>query len=104
MFPKEKQLSIMLSVEGSEEWALRELENSKSEGPTKENCEIVGFLAQQKQRETMATILKIAMDWKNAEVWSDIIRADRDFFLDEKGYKTLCDGWKLFKLDGVRET
>lgn len=103
MFPKEKQLSIMFSVEGSEEWALTELENSKSEGPTKENREIIVFLAQ-KRTVDRSTLLKIAVDWKDAEVWSDIVRAETMFFLDEKDYKTLCDGWELFKLDGVRET
>jgi len=57
VFPKERQLSLMLSSGGAE-WALEELEKTKSEGPSKENREIVGFLVQQ-GKNNMAAVLKV---------------------------------------------
>lgn len=104
LFPKKKQLSIMLSMGGGREWALTEFENSKSEGPTKENREIVRFLGQQGGGETVVDVLKIAIDWKDAELWGDIISADTERVLNEEGYKSISDGWEAFSLDGVRAT
>ena len=102
MFPKTKQLSIMLSMEGAKEWALKEYENSKSEGRTKENREIVRFLGQQKEGVSVAGMLKTAIGWKDAELWCDMVGANTRRFLEEPGYRSLCDGWEAFGLDGVR--
>ena len=104
MFPKEKQLSLMLSLDGAEKWALEELEESKPEGPSRENCEIIDFLAQKGGGDTMATILETAIGWKDATVWGRIVGQNPGFFLGQKGYTDLCDGWKEFKFDGVRPT
>lgn len=104
MFPKEKQLSLMLSSEEAEEWALDELERSKSEGPSKENREIVDFLARKERSDTTATILKIAIGWKDAAVWCGIVEQDPRFFLGQNGYTDLCNGWEMFKFEGVRGT
>ena len=104
MFPKNKQLSVILSQEGSERWALEELEKSKSEGPSKANCEIIDFLAKQKREDIMATILEIAFGWNDAVVWGRIVEQAPGFFLEQEGYKNLCDGWEAFKFDGVRPT
>lgn len=103
IFPKDEQLSLMLSSEGST-WALEELEKSKSEGPSKENCLIVDFLAEQKREDIMPVVLKIAIEWKDAAVWNRIIMRDRGFFLKQREYKDICDGWQAFKFDEVRPT
>jgi hypothetical protein len=104
MLPKKQQLSLMLSLEGAEKWALEELESSKSEGPSGESPEIIGFLAQRGQEDTMTTILKIAIEWDDTVVWDYIVEQNPRFFLEQEGYTSLCDGWEAFGLDGVRPT
>jgi hypothetical protein len=103
MFPKEKQLSLMLSSGGAK-WASEELEKSKSEGPSKENHKIIDFLAQQGREGITATILKIAIEWNDAVVWGRIVERDPEFFFNQTGYTDLCNGWQLFGFDGVRPT
>ena len=104
MFPKKRQLSVMLSSERGEDWAFEELEKSKSEGPSKENREIIEFLAQPGLEVIMDTILKIAIEWDDATVWDSIVKQNPEFFLEQKEYTSLCNGWEVFKLDGVRPT
>jgi len=104
MFPKKKQLSLMLSQEGGVKWALQELETSKSEGASAANCEIIDFFAQQKRKDLMPTILETAFGWDDAVVWGRIVEKFPEFFLEQEGYKHLCDGWEAFKFDGVRPT
>jgi hypothetical protein len=102
MLPKEQQLSIMLSS-GGEKWALKELNKSKSEGPSKENREIVEFLIWQAEgRDAETTIAKIAIEWNDAATWSRIVGKRSGFFLKQDGYTGLCDGWREFEFDGVR--
>ena len=103
MFPYNKQLSVILSTEGST-WALQELEKSESEGPTKENREIIGFLAKKENDDFKATVLKYAFEWNDPSVWDLIVESDPRFFLCGKGYRNLCDGWQAFGLDSVRLT
>lgn len=103
MFPKDKQLSLMLSSEGPE-WGLEELEKSKSDGPSRENREIIEFLVQ-KQREDITTIiLKVAIEWKDPLVWGRIIESNPKYFLKQKGYVDLRSGWQAFNFDDVRPT
>lgn len=104
MFPKKRQLQIMLSSEGGEKWGLAELEKSKSEGPSKENREIIEFLAKKGRKDTMAAILEVAIEWNDAVEWGCIVQQDPEFFLQQKGYKNLYNGWKALKFDGVRPT
>ena len=104
MFPKKQQLSVMLSSEHGEKWALEELEKSKSEGPTGANREIVEFLARKRQGDVVATILKIAIEWDDVAEWDYIVRWNHSRFLREKGYTCLCEGWEVFDLEGVRPT
>jgi hypothetical protein len=104
MVPKKRQLTLMLASEGAETWAFEELEKSKSEGPSWENCEIIKFLAQQGQEDVMASISKIAIEWNDAVVWCSIVERSPKWFLGQEGYTSLCDGWELFKLDAVRPT
>ena len=101
MFPKKRQLSIMLSVGGAK-WALEELEKSKSEGPSNENRKIVAFLAQQQRKDVMTTITKTAIEWNDATVWGGIVQLWPKFFLGQSEYTDLCDGWRVFGFDGVR--
>ena len=103
IFPKDKQLSLMLSSAG-DQWALEELEKSKAEGPSKENCEIINFLAQRRSEDITGTISKIAIEWHDAVVWGQIVESHPEFFLEQKGYANLCDGWQEFDFDGVRPT
>lgn len=104
MFPKKQQLSLILAS-GGEKWASEELQKLKSEGPSKESCEIIEFLARKGREDAMATILKIAIDdWNDAVVWGRIVAQNPAFFLGQKGYTSLCDSWKTFKFEGVRPT
>lgn len=103
VFPRDKQLSLILTSQGPA-WALEELERSKSEGPSKENREIIDFLVQRGHEDIMAAILKIAIEWNNAVVWGCIVESDPGFFLGQKGYVDLCNGWETFDFDGVRPT
>lgn len=102
MFPKKQQLSLILTSEGGEEWALEELERSKAEGPSKENCEIIEFLAQRGREDITATISKIAIEWNDAVVWGRIVEHDPKFFLRQEEYTDLTNGWETFKFDCVR--
>ena len=104
MFPKKQQLSIMLSLEDAEKWALEELEKSKSEGPTGENREIIEFLARRKRADVVATVQKIAIEWGDVTVWDYIVWWNHKLFLEEKGYTRLCEGWEVFNFEGVRPT
>jgi len=104
MFPKKRQLPIMLSSVGGEKWGLAELEKSKSEGPSKENREIIEFLAQTGRKDNMTAILEVAIEWNDAVEWGCIVKRDPGFFLRQKGYKSLCNGWEALKFDGVRPT
>lgn len=104
MFPKKRQLSVMLSSEHGEKWALEELEKSKSDGPTRANREIVEFLARKGQGNVVATILKIAIEWGDVVEWDCIVRWNCSLLLGEKGYTRLCEGWEVFKFEGVRPT
>ena len=103
MFPKKKQLSLMLSSKGAK-WALEELEKSKGEGPTNENREIIGFLLREESNVIIAAIMKIIFGWNDAAVWGDIIEQDPGFFMGQDGYTDLCNGWQVFGFDGVRPT
>jgi hypothetical protein len=103
IFPKDKQLSLMLSAEGPT-WALEELEKSKSEGPTKENRDIIGFLAKQGNREAKTTVLELSIEWKDAVSWGRVIGSDPRFFLRQEGYEDLYNGWRAFGFSGVRPT
>ena len=104
MFPKKRQLSVMLSSEYGEEWALEELEKSKSEGPTWANREIVEFLARKRRGGVVATVLKIAIEWGDVAEWDYIVQWNHSFLLGEKGYTCLCEGWEVFKFEGVCPT
>ena len=86
MFSKKRQLSVMLSSEHGEKWALEELEKSKSDGPTWANREIVEFLARKGQGNVVATILKIAIEWSDVVEWDYIVRWNCSLLLGEKGY------------------
>jgi hypothetical protein len=101
MFPKKRQLSIMLSLGGAK-WALEELEKSKLEGPSNENWKIIAFLAQQQRKDVMTTITKTVIEWNDATVWGGIVRLWPKFFLGQGEYTDLCDGWRVFGFDGVR--
>ena len=90
----------MLSSEG-EEWGLEELEKSKTEGPSKANCEIIEFIARRGNPGRMVAISKIALEWNDAVVWGRIIGWDPGFFLRQRGYTELCKGWETFEFDGV---
>lgn len=103
VFPKDKQVSLMLASGGSE-WGLEELEKSKSEGPSKENREIIDFLAQLRDKEIMPTILQVAIEWKDVAVWDGIVLSYPEFLLKQEEYADLCVGWQTFTLDGVRST
>ena len=104
MFPKKRQLSVMLSLENAEKWALEELEKSKSEGPTVENREMIKFLERQERADLVATILKIAIEWGDVTEWDYIVWRNHKLFLEEKRYTRLCEGWEVFNLEGVRPT
>jgi len=104
MFPKKRQLSIMLSSEGGEKWGLAELEKSKSEGPSKENRKIIEFLAQTGREDAMAAVLEVAIGWNDAAEWGRIVKQKPQFFLRQKGYKSLYNGWEALKFDGVWPT
>jgi len=52
----------------------------------------------------MATALKIAFEWNDAVAWGRIVKQDTKFFLHERGFTSLCDGWEAFKFDGVGPT
>jgi len=104
MFPKKRQLSIVLSSEGGKDWAFEELKKSKFEGPSKENREIIRLLAQPGLEEIMDTILRMAIEWDDAAVWGCIVKQNPEFFLEQKGYTSLCDGWEAFKFEGVCPT
>jgi len=104
MFPKKRQLSVVLSSKGGEDSAFEELEKSKFEGPSKENREIIKFLAKPWPEELLDTILRIAIEWDDAAVWSCVVKQNPKFFLKQKGYTSLCDGWEAFKFDGVCPT
>ena len=68
------------------------------------NCEIIEFLAQQRNPKSMAAILKTALEWNDAVVCARIVGRDPGFFLSQRGYTDLCKGWEAFKFDGVRGT
>ena len=104
MFPKKYQLLLMLSSEMGVDWGLEELEKSKPEGPSKENREILEFLARQNNKALMATALKFAFEWNDVVAWGRIVEQDTKFFLQERGFTSLCDDWEAFKFDGVRPT
>ena len=103
MFPRAKQLSVMLFTEGPT-WALEELAKSRCEGRTKENEEIVGFLVRQRSKETIDVILEIAIEWKDVALWGQVVELHPRTVLRANGYADLSDGWKAFGLDGVRPT
>jgi len=103
VFPKERQLSLILSSEGVD-WGLEELEKSKSEGPSKENREIIDFVVQQGKIDIIPAVLKVALEWNDAVVWGSIVEQRPGYFLGKNGYPDLWNGWQAFKLDGVRST
>lgn len=103
MFPKAEQLSLIMSSEGHT-WALEELERSKSDGPSKENREIIDLLVQKKYEDVAATISKIAIEWNDATVWDRIVESDPGYFLEQEEYADLCDGWDALGFGGVRPT
>ena len=103
MLPKHRQLSFMLSSEGKK-WALKELKKSKSEGPSKENREIIYFLAQQNDERIMTTVSGIAIEWGDTGVWDQIVQYYPDFFLSQEGFTELYNGWRAFGFDVVHPT
>jgi len=89
MFPKRQQLSVVLSSEGWEDRGFDELEEYKSEGPSKENHEIIEFVAQPRLESIMKIILGIAIEWDDATVWGRIVKKNPRFFLKQEGHASL---------------
>lgn len=92
----------MLSSEGPI-WALEELEKSKSEGPSKENRIIIDFLARQEGRGIQPSLLKVAVEWNNADLWGRIIELNPELFFSG-GFPDSWKDWEAFGFDDVRPT
>lgn len=103
IFPRREQVRLMFLSEGPD-WALEELEKSKFEGASKENVEIIELLAEQKDDGIAGTISKVAIEWNHPVAWGFVVESHPGFFLKQKEYAGLWDGWQAFGFDGVRST